>query len=444
MNLRTLLIILSAVFACVMLRDAARWLLKEEPPRNETPASEAPAAPSKAEPSERSPRYHKARDLNKKAVEFLGAGRHAEAIHAFLRARELDPEDPILRRNLAAAYYQEGVRHLHRSRRADRFIAAELSFRSGANVDPQAGNFAFMIGYSAYLGKDLDKAAAQLEEVVRRFPDEWRAYEILGKIRYERGDIPGAVEILQRGLAGNPKNASLRALLAKAGKENGFEMGASIFFDFHYDGKRKIGLRAKTAVLARMLDNAYANVGRELGFFPKDRIQVILYDTDEFSASVRSDSWAGGVFDGKIRIPVGDFESEKARLRRVIRHEYTHAVVFRVAPQCPTWLNEGLAQLLEGVDAKGVERRLKAQRGSLLPPGRLKKSFHGLDARQARLAYDMSYSMTKSLRDRHGSNRLAQFLKESGRRPDAMESEFQRFFQKKYEDFIAGWRAEHQ
>ncbi len=75
---------------------------------------------------------------------------------------------------------------------------------------------------------------------------------------------------------------------------------------------------------------------------------------------------------------------------------------------------------------------------------RLEKSFHGLDARQARLAYDMSFSLTKKLRDRRGRYALAQFLKESAGRPGAVDAEFRKFFHQDYADFLAAWRGEHQ
>ena len=49
------------------------------------------------------PRVH-----NRQGMEALGAGRFAEAVTAFTRATELDPGEPVLRINLAAAHRQAG------------------------------------------------------------------------------------------------------------------------------------------------------------------------------------------------------------------------------------------------------------------------------------------------------------------------------------------------
>ena len=52
-------------------------------------------------------------------------------------------------------------------------------------------------------------------------------------------------------------------------------------------------------------------------------------------------------YDGTIKIPVS-LNCSYETLRKTIRHEYTHHLVFNLSEgKAPIWLNEGLAQLFE-------------------------------------------------------------------------------------------------
>jgi len=70
-------------------------------------------------------------------------------------------------------------------------------------------------------------------------------------------------------------------------------------------------------------------------------------------------SWAGAVNDGKLRIPVGGLSSITPQVERVLKHELTHSFVASIAAgRCPTWLNEGLAQVMEGRDSSETGQEL--------------------------------------------------------------------------------------
>jgi hypothetical protein len=63
--------------------------------------------------------------------------------------------------------------------------------------------------------------------------------------------------------------------------------------------------------------------------------------------------WAGGSYDGKIRIPVGGLTiiQEAAGLLGILVHEMAHAFLHRMAPQgLPLWFNEGIATTFQGWD----------------------------------------------------------------------------------------------
>jgi len=53
--------------------------------------------------------------------------------------------------------------------------------------------------------------------------------------------------------------------------------------------------------------------------------------------------------DGKLRIPVSGVQSVTPELARVLKHELTHSFISQMSSnRCPTWLNEGIAQMEEG------------------------------------------------------------------------------------------------
>ena len=70
-------------------------------------------------------------------------------------------------------------------------------------------------------------------------------------------------------------------------------------------------------------------------------------------------------------------------LERVLAHEFTHALIYSIAPRgVPQWLNEGLAQLFE--PERGGQT--PDPTGPMIPLSRLERTFEGLDDTQARLA----------------------------------------------------------
>jgi len=80
---------------------------------------------------------------------------------------------------------------------------------------------------------------------------------------------------------------------------------------------------------------------------------VLLYAKTAFKTVTQAPEWAGGLYDGKIRIPVGGLTTaeEAVGLQSVLVHEMTHAFLFRMAPVgLPLWFNEGLATAFQGWD----------------------------------------------------------------------------------------------
>lgn len=129
----------------------------------------------------------------------------------------------------------------------------------------------------------------------------------------------------------------------------------SAHFALSYDGSRNDLLASYSSLLA-LLEDAYAEYVVLFGIAPVETegrpISVVLYRKQDFRAATGIGHWAGGLYDGVVRVPVEDLSKERQALRRVLRHELAHAFVARAAAnRAPGWLNEGLAMHLEDDDA---------------------------------------------------------------------------------------------
>lgn len=103
------------------------------------------------------------------------------------------------------------------------------------------------------------------------------------------------------------------------------------------------------------LEDALDRYVEDYGFrLPPSPIEVLLYPSQEFSnVMVGSPTWAEGVFDGRIRIPVPPRALKQGydgdtQMAIVLRHELVHALFATLTGgrTLPPWFDEGMAQRL--------------------------------------------------------------------------------------------------
>lgn len=140
-------------------------------------------------------------------------------------------------------------------------------------------------------------------------------------------------------------------------------------YELSFDGERT-DLLWDSLALPPLLESIYGEYGELFDTWPvergREKIRVVLYGREGFHQATGMGHWAGGVFDGAVRLPVADLKSNKAEIERVLRHEIAHAfVAFAGGPKVPGWLNEGLAQWLEARDLVGRGQRVAAARQQL-------------------------------------------------------------------------------
>src|SRR3972149_3224429 len=320
-----------------------------------------------------------------------------EAAEEILRLELLDrPDDENTRGALAGVL---NARALSEARSGNIDAAIGL-LREAVTLSDDATmvkNLAAMLARSG----DMERAAEALETIPND-PEARnhlkRIYRNMGRERYARGDIAGASEFLGKALEIDPSDAELKRELARAEGERSTEesMGTR-------DGRRFLvkfdgGENAVAGhLIGLLLEEAYIKVGSDLDLRPEGRVEALLYTRERFRDITRSPSWAGEIYDGRIKIPAGGITEKTSELEKVVFHEYTHAVVRDASKgRAPVWLNEGIAQYEEGRSSSEYARILSEIAGTGKVRLRaLEGSFMGFRSEQAQIAYLLSLSATE-------------------------------------------------
>jgi len=215
----------------------------------------------------------------------------------------------------------------------------------------------------------------------------------------------------------------LEAWKSEATVHNGLSTVKDDRFSVMFDGpvEQKLAIRATT-----VLGNAFWNIGKAIGAYPNHPINVIFYTDKQFRDITGAPEWAGGGFDGQIRLPVRGALGTPEMLDRVLVHELVHAMLKQVASRnVPVWLNEGLAMHFEGDDPAAAAQTLMRLR-LFIPLVQLQYSFEGLTSAQAAIAYAESLFATSALLERIGAPGLSQLLQDLDR-GERFEDAIQRF-----------------
>jgi tetratricopeptide (TPR) repeat protein len=247
---------------------------------------------------------------------------------------------------------------------------------------------------------------------------------IRGEAYYQAGRRDDAIAAWQHSLQLAP-NQAVQESLEKAQREAAVEEHFTEFARGHFVLRYENGTPAAglTDELLRALERDYDGLAVDLGVLPKNTITVVLYSGRQFSDVTQAPDWVGALNDGKLRIPVGEALRITPGLESVLKHELTHSFVHGALPNCPTWLNEGLAQMeepksLEALRA-AVEPALGA--GGWVPMAQLEGSFQKMNRQEAQRAYLESLAAAEYLRSAYGMEGVRLLLAQlaDGEKPEA-------------------------
>jgi len=309
---------------------------------------------------------------NELSREAAAVGDYARALDYLKRIEISSPGDPLLRArkcDLLAAY---GV-SLYRQKK---YSEAESALQEALALNPRNPDALAALGYIAYDTQRLEEAGAFWRDSVALRPDR---------------DLAAQLERLGR-----------EALV-----ENDLAPSRAANFEFRF---RSDALDYDIFDIQNYLLEAHREVGRDFMYYPSRTIVVILYTRPEFESLRSSPDWLGGMYDGKIRLPIPAGGLSPEDFKKILWHEYTHAILHDLAGnRCPRWLQEGLAQFEEAkVDAPSLDRLEKAwKRGGLIPLGSLSARLEmGNRPETAALAYAEAFSLVDHLVAKYGFFRI--------------------------------------
>jgi hypothetical protein len=324
-----------------------------------------------------------------------------------------------------------------RALRAGAAEEASTDFAQSLRIDSGNALALFGAGAAANMRGRADEARQYLVGALRSQPALTAAALLLGEILYRDGDLQGAIDVYEQARARSPNEAQLATRLEawrrEAAVHDTFSTRVASHFTILFEGPADQPMAGR---VSDMLEAIYWQVGGALGAYPPNVLTVVLYSKEQFRDITQSPAWAGGLYDGRIRIPVAGKVDER-ELRRVMTHESTHAVVHSLAPRgVPQWLNEGLAVLME--QAGGPPKRLAAD-ATVPALARLEGTFADLTPAEAGNAYATSAAATQALLDRAGPMVIYNLLTNlgSGMRFDEA---FERAALMPYKEFAQTWR----
>jgi len=305
--------------------------------------------------------------------------------------------------------YQQAAIFLTRSGDPE---AGIVKYRRALRLVPDDLTLTLGLGYLLITQNHYLEALDLLLPASDRHAKSADVHMLLGSVFYGQENLDQAIAEWRKALA-IADNPRLREAIDKAKKEQSiagaYQELRSEHFLLRYEGSVAESFSGE---VLKTLDAVFFELERDLDFYPSEPIVVLLYPNQAFRDITRSPSWVGAVNDGKVRVPVSGLTVMTPEVARVLKHELTHSFVRLITlGRCPTWFNEGLAQLEEGATTATFGSQLARSFATLPPYSALEGSFMGLPANQAALAYAKSLAALEYLRDAQGQGEIRRLLK---------------------------------
>ena len=265
-----------------------------------------------------------------------------------------------------------------------------------------------------YLRESQFKSALDpLEHARQVAPDSADVAKLMGWAYYGANKTDLAIEAWKRAEQLH-RDPEVESALAKAerdkAEEESYREGETAHFDLKYYGGANPDL---ARAILRTLEDDFQDLASQLDYTPPDQIAVILYTEQTFADITRAPGWVGALNDGRLRIPVQGLTDVTPELAHVLKHELTHSFVGQKSHgRAPTWLQEGIAQWMEGRRSSSSAAGLvaAAEQGEVPSLATMEGSWMGLSGDSAAFAYAWSLAVVESIIDQGGVSDISRLL----------------------------------
>ncbi|MDD2943875.1 MAG: peptidase MA family metallohydrolase [bacterium] len=188
------------------------------------------------------------------------------------------------------------------------------------------------------------------------------------------------------------------------------------------------------------LEEQAEQINRIFSAGPGISVRLRVLPAQDFTRITGAPSWTSAMFyNGEITIPFRGTRFDKRDLKQALRHEYVHAVTSHLSGnRCPAWLDEGLAQLLEGKPNSllGPALRKWISKNNALSLDALNDGFMALNNNIVPTAYAHSLLVTRNLVNSHGLSTIRKYLGELAKGTSATKA-FNRIYGKSQAEYEA-------
>jgi tetratricopeptide (TPR) repeat protein len=277
-------------------------------------------------------------------------------------------------------------------------------FQLAVGIAPDASEVRFAslvsLAYAHLLRSEYSAALEILDHARALAPDSVAVARLSGWAYYGLDQSGPAIAEWRKAQRLQP-DPQVAGLLAKADRdqevEKGFHETETTHFILRYQGAAAPGIARE---ILSTLEDDFRNTASILQFTPPERIAVIVYTEETFRDVTRAPRWSAGINDGRIRVPVQGLTSMTGELARVLAHELTHSFIRQMTQgRCPQWLNEGLAEWMEGRRSAGDAQALVTayEQGKYIPLRRLEGSWNSFPVGAARFAYGWALAVVEAI-----------------------------------------------
>ena len=323
------------------------------------------------------------------------------------------------------------------------------AFKTALTIDPTQPNAYRNLGRLYIELRDPALTREFLEKALSVVPDDPWLHLALAEIFYSKDDLGAASTHLDHAadLVGQyPEvQTSVKFLSAKFKGTQKAEQKLlnrhSSHFQVKFEGGEDYEIWSR---VLEILEDAYQDIGRQLGYYPSKPVTVVLLTKESFHSVTGGPAWSDGLFDpvlGRIKIPTNGALTDQVWLTRVLRHEFVHALLHdqvdgRIGA-IPTWLNEGLAMQFAGDPLPDIPELMRGE-VQLIPLSYLEGPWGAFPQKVALVAYLEGNSATVYLIDRFSMEKVRELVRVlAGGQAIAAAMQDRLFFP--YEEFQRRW-----